>query len=84
MIPPMAITPLYTIEELNTEIAAWKLCLAALRAGKSYTFQSGGSQQSYTANDIDTVQKTLLWFQRQRAELEGGSASQVVIGRPQR
>lgn len=84
MLPAMAITPLYTIAELTTEITAWKACLTALAAGRSYTISNGGSSQSFTAQDIDVVRKQLEWFQSQRAELESAGRSAVLVGRPAR
>lgn len=80
----MAITPLYTIDELTTEITAFKAALRSLAAGKSYTISNGGSSQSYTANDIDTVRNHLTWLQQQRAGLESAGRTQALVARPQR
>lgn len=82
----MAITPLYTLDEINAEITTWKAAFTALSAGKNYTISTGSSSQSFTANDIEIVWNQLQRFQAIRAQLEGGTAgsTQMLIGRPLR
>lgn len=81
----MAITPLYTLDEINAEIAAWKRCHLALVGGKSYTIETGDETRTYTAQDIDTVWTTLQRLQSLRVQIESSSyGPQFLPGRPAR
>lgn len=81
----MAITPLYALDEINTEIAAWKRCHLALAAGKSYTIITGSNSRTYSAQEIDSVWATLQRLQTLRAQIESSSyGPQVLVGRPAR
>jgi hypothetical protein len=81
----MATTPLYTLEEINAEIAAWKKCHLSLAEGKAYTVTTGGGSRSLTTHDIDEVWDTLQRLQGIRVQIETGrSGPQFLPGRPRR
>ncbi|MCK4620710.1 MAG: hypothetical protein KAT62_00705 [Desulfuromonadales bacterium] len=74
----MSITPLYTIDEINTEISQAKLDLAAARKMLSY---SKGSQLQIEREKIASLQNHLTWLQGQRMQLEGVTGPQSIQGR---
>jgi hypothetical protein len=78
----MSITPLYTLDEINAEIAQGKKDLAAARRMLSYN-RSGGQQQVQRER-VEDLQKHLEWLQRQRMALEGVTGPQVLQGRVKR
>lgn len=80
----MAITPLFTTAELDTQIAAFKQALLDLAGGKSVRLSSGGSDRLLTSEDAPEIRKTLEWLQGERAKLELGSGPQFLPGRPRR
>jgi len=77
----MSITPLYTKEELDTEIAQAKKDLAAARRMLSYGRQSG---QQVQREKIKDLQEHLAWLQKQRMALEGVTGPQAIVGRAYR
>jgi kynurenine formamidase len=74
----MAITPLYDITEINTEIAQAKLDLAAARKQLSY---SKGDTLSVDREKVANLQNHLMWLQEQRMQLEGVTGPQSIIAR---
>ena len=81
----MAITPLYTLSELDAEIAQAKKDLASARQAidRQITNVAGSGrriQQDNTAN----LQKHLEWLQKQRVYLQIGAGAQATVGRPAR
>jgi hypothetical protein len=81
----MAITPLFTTAELDTQIAAYKQALLDLAGGKSVRLAtSGGSDRLWTSEDVVELRNTLEWLQNERVKLSVGSAPQFLPGRPRR
>lgn len=84
-IPPMPITPLYTLAELDAEIAQAKKDLAsARRAVDRQITTGGGSSRRIQQDGITNLQKHLVWLQQQRAHLQIGAGHQSLVGRPAR
>lgn len=77
----MAITPLYTLEEINAEITQAKKDLASARRMLSYTKDSGGNQTRVQRENISALEEHLNWLQQQRMQLEGVTGLQSVQGR---
>ena len=77
----MSITPLYTIDEINTEIAQAKKDLSSARRMLSYDQQSGGSQRKVERERVASLEKHLMWLQNQRMQLQGCVGPQSVQGR---
>ena len=77
----MSITPLYTIAEINEEIAQAKKDLAAARKMLSYTQSSGGSQHQAQRERVAALREELNVLQQQRMQLEGVTGPQSIQGR---
>jgi len=77
----MSTTPLYTKEELGTEIVQAKKDLAAARRMLSYGRQNG---QQVQREKIKDLQGHLAWLQKQRMALEGVTGPQSIVGRAYR
>jgi len=84
MLPPMAITPLFTAAELDAQITAYKQALLDLASGKSVRLSTGGSDRQFTSEDAPEIRKTLEWLQNERANLQIGSGPQFLPARPRR
>lgn len=80
----MALTPLYTLAELDAEITQAKKDLATARTALSYQIEGGGVNRRFQREQVENLQKHLEWLQRQRASLEIGCGPQAVVGRPAR
>lgn len=80
----MAITPLYTLSEIDTEIATAKKDLAAARRSLSSQFDGGGNSRRVQREQVKSLQEHLEWLQRQRAALQVGSGPQSLVGVPAR
>ena len=74
----MSITPLYSKEELDSEIAQAKKDLAAARRMLSYT-RSGGQQVQ--RERVTELRQELKGLQRERMRLEGVTGPQSIVGR---
>jgi len=80
----MAITPLYTLAELEAEIAQAKQDLAAARKALQSHFEGGGNIRRLQREQVSSLQKHLEWLQQQRAALQTTPGAQSLIGRPAR
>jgi hypothetical protein len=82
----MAITPLYTLSEIDAEISQAKLDLAAARKSLMTQFDGGGNSRRVERERVASLQTHLEWLQQQRANLQLGSAAgtQSHVGRPMR
>ncbi len=77
----MSITPLYTIAEINEEIAQAKKDLAAARKMLSYTRSCAGSQHQVQRERVAALREELNVLQQQRMQLEGVTGPQSIQGR---
>lgn len=80
----MALTPLYTLAEIDAEITQAKTDLASARKALSSSFSSNGIDRRVQRDTVSTLQSHLTWLQGQRAALEIGPGAQSVVGRPAR
>lgn len=80
----MAITPLYTLAELDTEIAQAKKDLAAARQALLSHFEGGGNIRRLQREQVASLQRHLEWLQQQRAAQQVGPGVQSLTGRPAR
>lgn len=80
----MAITPLFTSAELDTQIAAYKQALLDVAGGQSVRFQSGGSDRMLTMADLPEIRNTLAYLQSEKAKTGGVSGPQFLPARPRR
>lgn len=80
----MATTHLFTTEELDTQIAAWKQALLDVAGGQTVRFSSGGSDRQLTLADLPEIRKTLTFLQAEKAKLAGTHGPQFLPGRPRR
>lgn len=80
----MAITPLFTTDELETQIAAYKQALLDVASGQRVRLQTGGTDRELTMADLPELRKTLLFFQGEKAKIAGNSGPQFLPGRPRR
>ena len=71
---------IWTLAELDEQIAAFKKGLLAVASGQSY--QIGGDQ--YTRADLDKIEKTLDYLNRQRLAATGSGGPRLVPGRVRR
>ena len=74
----MSITPPFTLEEINAEIAQAKADMAATRRMVSY---SKGSQLQIEREKLAGQQKHFEWLLRFRMSLEGVTGPQSIISR---
>jgi len=84
MLPAMAITPLFTAAELDTQIAAYKQALLDIAGGKRVRINSGGTDREVTSEDLPEIRKQLEWLQSERVKLETGGGPQFLPARPRR
>jgi len=80
----MPITPLFTTEELDTQISAFKQAMLDLASGKRVRINSGGTDREVTSEDLPQLRKQLEWLQDERVKLQIGSAPQFLPARPRR
>lgn len=80
----MAITPLFTSAELDTQIAAWKQALLGVSSGQSVRLNTGITERMLTMADLPEIRKTLDYLQSQKAASAGLSGPQFLPGRPKR
>ena len=65
---------LYTIDEIDEEIASWKAALKACATGKSYTIDGS----TLTRQDIGAIRDHLAWLMRMRQSIAGSSSAAFV------
>jgi len=82
--PPMAITPLFTSAELDTQIAAFKQAMLDVAGGKRVRLNTGGTDREVTSEDLPELRKQLEWLQAERVRLSVGHGPQFLPGRPRR
>lgn len=80
----MAITPLFTAEELDTQIAAYKQAMLDVASGKRVRINSGGTDREITSEDLPELRKHIQWLQFERANLLIGPGPQFLAARPRR
>lgn len=82
----MAITPLYTVEELTTKIAYWKAIEDAITVNGSMETTIDGTTRKWTARNIPEITAQLNRLQNERVKLESGAGNgpQFLVGRPYR
>lgn len=84
-IPAMAITPLYTLAEIDAEITQAKKDMASARRAIDRQITTGsGAGRRVQQDRIVELQNHLEWLQRQRVTLQIGAGHQSVTGRPAR
>lgn len=66
---------IYTLAELDLEIAAYKKGLTALASAEMYKFESGGSSRTLQRSKMAEYRDHLAWLEGQRATLVGGPAA---------
>lgn len=76
----MSIEFLYTFEEINAEIAEFKVALRACAVNQEYVI----GKRRYTRSDIAELRKTLEWLFQEKRKISGKSGPQVVVGVPAR
>jgi 3-deoxy-D-arabino-heptulosonate 7-phosphate (DAHP) synthase class II len=75
---------IFTLAEIETQIAAYKAALLAVANGKSFQMQAGGSARTWTSEDTPEIRRTLEWLDSERTRLTIGSGPQILVGRPAR
>lgn len=80
----MAITPLFTTEELDAQIAAYKQALLDVASGQTVKFVSGGNERQLTMADLPEIRNTLKFLQSEKASSAGVSGPQFLPARPRR
>lgn len=82
----MAITPLYTIAELDTKIARWKAIEDAIGVNGSAETTINGVTRRWTARNIPEITAQLERLQNERVKLQSGAGNgpQLIVGRPYR
>jgi len=80
----MALTPLYTLTEIDAEIAQAKRDLALARQAITLSHGNGVNNQSSMRERVDVLQRHLEWLQSQRVALQIGPGAQAQVGRPAR
>jgi len=71
---------IWTLAELDTQIAAFKTALIKVASGQSY--QMGDTH--FTNADLPSIQKTLEYLNREKLALSRAGGPRVVPGRVRR
>jgi len=66
--------PLFTLDELNDQIAAYKAALKAIAAGEEITIDG----ETIRNADPEKIRRTLKWFEAERNALLGFSPGLVL------
>lgn len=78
----LAAMAIFTPEELDEQLLAWKAALQAISRGQSYRM---GENRQLTRADLPEVRSTLEWLEDQKAATLGqGTGPRVFVGRPRR
>jgi hypothetical protein len=83
----MAITPLYTVAELDALITQWKTIERAVTLYGQYESTIDGSTRRYTARNLKEINDQLQLYQSRREALQSSrnvNAPQFLVGRPYR
>lgn len=80
----MSIPPLFTAQELDTQIAAFKAAMLDLAGGKRVRLNTNGTDREVTSEDLPELRKQLEWLQNERVKLAAGRGPTFLIGRPRR
>ncbi len=71
---------IFTAQELDEQISAYKQALLALAVSQSYKM----SGREYVRADLPEIRKTLQFLDLERSKLTGGSGPKFVVGRVSR
>ena len=71
---------IWTIDELEEQIAAWKAALRAVSKGHSYSIEG----RTVTRADTEEIRKTLRFLEGEKVKLQTGSGPFMLPGRPKR
>lgn len=75
---------IFTSAELDEQITAFKAALLAVSKGKSFRMNTGGSDRTWTSEDLPEIRATLQWLANEKSALLGTAVPVTVIGRPAR
>lgn len=75
---------IWTIEELDAQIAAWKTALLNLSKSQEYTITTEGGSRRLTRADLPEVRNTLHFLQAEKAGLAGACRPVIFRMRPAR
>jgi len=67
---------IFTLQELDEQISAFKEALIALRHCQSYKI----SGREYVRADLPEIRKTLQFLDLERSKLTGGSGPKFAVG----
>jgi hypothetical protein len=68
---------IFTAQELDEQIAAYKQALLALAVSQSYKLAG----REYVRADLPEIRETLQFLDQERSKLTGGAGPKFVIGR---
>jgi len=68
---------IFTLQELNEQIAAFKQALLALAVNQSYKL----GKREFVRADLPEIRKTLEFLDQERSKLVSGSGPKFVTGR---
>jgi len=68
---------IFTLQELNEQIAAFKQALLALAVNQSYKL----GRREFVRADIEEIRKTLVFLDQERSKLLSGAGPKFVTGR---
>ncbi len=71
---------IWTLEELDEQIATYKQALLYCSKSQSYTV----GQRTLSRADLPEIRRTLRWLEREKEVLEGKAGPQMLRGRPKR
>jgi hypothetical protein len=75
---------IFTLAEIETQIAAYKQAHLTVAGGKSFRMMTGGIDRTWTSEDLPEIRKALEWLDSERTKLTIGSGPQILVGRPRR
>ena len=73
---------IFTAEEIEAQITAYKAALMACAGGSSYRVNTGGVDRTWTSADLPEIRRTLAWLESERQRLNPASRrTYAVTGR---
>lgn len=75
---------IFTLPEIEEQIAEYKAALRACAEGHSVRVSSGGTDRLWTSADLPEIRRTLEWLGIEKRRIQGRPRSVTVIGRPAR
>lgn len=75
---------IFTLTEIDQQMALWKTALSTVSLGQSYRMNTGTTDKTLTMADLPEIRTTLRFLENERRGLVKGKGPVAVQGRPAR